>query len=64
MIANDVRCVHVIISSDDAMTKAAFNKKILFASKLGTNLRKNPSEFYISIVPLYGVDAWTLREVD
>lgn len=63
MIANDVRCVHVIISSD-AMTKAAFNKKILFASKLGMNLRKNLSEFYISVVPLYGVDAWTLREVD
>jgi hypothetical protein len=39
MIPNDARRVHAIISRV-AMTKAAFNKKILFTSKLGLNLRK------------------------
>jgi len=63
MIPNNARCVHAIISRV-AMTKAAFNKKILFTSKLGLNLRKKLSKFYISIVPLYGAEIWTLREVD
>jgi len=63
MIPNGARRVHGIISRV-AMTKAAFNKKILFASKLSLNLRKKLSKFYISIMPLYGAETWTLREVD
>jgi hypothetical protein len=63
MIPNDARCVHPI-TSRVAMKKASFNKKILFASKLGSNLRKKLATFYICVVPLYGAKTWTLREVD
>jgi hypothetical protein len=39
MITNDARCT-CEIKSRTVMTKAAFNKKILFTSKLDLNLRK------------------------
>jgi hypothetical protein len=40
MITNDARCTREI-KSRIAMTKAAFNKKIPFTSKLDLNLRRN-----------------------
>jgi hypothetical protein len=42
------------IESSIATTKAAFNKKALFSSKLDLNLRKKVAECYIWSVALYG----------
>jgi hypothetical protein len=39
MITNDVRCIREI-KSLTAITKAAFNRKTLFTSKLNLNVRK------------------------
>jgi hypothetical protein len=46
------------------MSIATFNKKkLLFTSKLGLNLRKNPVQFYIWNIALYGAETWTLQKV-
>jgi len=46
MLTNDGRCT-CEIKSRIAMEKAAFNKKTLFTSKLGLNLRKKLVKCYI-----------------
>ena len=46
------------------MAKAAFNKKTLFTSKLGLNLRKKLVKCYILSMALYGAETWTLRAAD
>jgi hypothetical protein len=63
MLTNDARCTHEI-KSRTAMTKAAFNKKALFTSKLDLYFRKNNVKCYIWSIALYGAEKWTLRKVD
>jgi hypothetical protein len=63
MITNDARCTREI-KSRIAMAKAAFNKKIIFTSKLHLNLRKKLVKGYIWTIALYGAENWTLRKVD
>jgi hypothetical protein len=46
MITNGTRRTREV-KSRIAVTKAAFNKKTLFASKLDSNLRKRLFKFYI-----------------
>ena len=45
------------------MAKAAFNKKALFTSKLGSNLRKKLEKCYIWSIALYGAETWAIRAV-
>jgi hypothetical protein len=45
------------------MTKATFNKKALFTSKLNLNLRKKPVKCYIWSTGFYGAENWTLQKV-
>jgi hypothetical protein len=59
MLTNDARCTREI-KSKIAMTKAAFNKKTLFTSKLDLNLRKTLVKCYIWSIALYGAETWTL----
>ena len=59
---NDVRCTREM-KCNIAMTKAAFNKKALFTSKLDVNWRKKPVKCYIWITALCGAGTWTLRTV-
>jgi hypothetical protein len=47
-----------------AIEKAAFNKKTLFTTELGLNLRKKPVKCYIWSIALYGAETWTLWKVD
>jgi hypothetical protein len=63
MITNDARCTREI-KSIITMAKAAFNKKILFTSKLDLNLRKKLVKCYIWSLALYGAETWALRKVD
>ena len=63
VLTNDGRCM-CEIKSRIAMTKAAFNKKTLFTSKLDLNLRKKLVKCYIWIMALYGAETWTLRAAD
>jgi hypothetical protein len=64
MLTNDGRCT-CEIKSRTAMTKAAFNKKTLFNSKLDLNLRKKLVKCYIWSMDLYGAaETWTLRVAD
>jgi hypothetical protein len=63
LIINDAKCTREIISSFTT-TKAAFNKKILFASKLVFNLRKKPVKCYKWSTALCSAQTWTLRKVD
>jgi len=52
------------IKSRTAMAKAAFNKwKILFTSKLESNLRKTLVECYTWSIVLHGDETWTLQRV-
>ena len=45
--------------------KAAFNKKTTpFASKFDLNFRKKLFACYVLSIAFYGVEIWTLREVD
>ena len=46
------------------MTKASFNKKTLFTSKLDLNLRQKPVKCYIWSTGLSVAEIWTLRKVD
>jgi len=46
------------------MAKAAFNKKILFTSKLDLNLRKELVKCYIWGMTLYGAENWSLQAAD
>jgi hypothetical protein len=46
------------------MTKASFNKKILFCTKLDLNLNKKLAKCCIWSVALLGAETWTLREVE
>jgi hypothetical protein len=62
MVTNDAKCTREI-KSRIAMTKAAFNKKTLFTSKLDINLRKKLVKCYIWSIALYGAETWTLRKV-
>ena len=64
MIKNDDN-VHVKLNSIIVITIAAFNqKKALFASRLGSNLREKLEKRYIWNVAWYGAETWTLRTVD
>jgi len=51
----DDECISEI-KSRIAIIKSAFNKKILFSSKLDLNLGKKLVKCYISSVALYGVE--------
>jgi len=55
LITNDARCTGEI-KSRIAMEKAAFNKKIIFTSKLDINLKKNPVKFNSWSIALYGTE--------
>jgi len=55
------KCAHYIKSSI-ALTKAAFNKKTLFASKWYLNVRKKLVKCYICSIDLYGVKFGHFRE--
>jgi hypothetical protein len=47
------------------MAKVAFNKNtVLFASKLGLNMRKMLFKCYTWIIALYGAETWTLQKID
>jgi len=46
------------------VAQAAFNKKILFTSKLDLNLRKNLVMCYIWSIATYGAETWTLWKAD
>jgi len=46
------------------LKKAKVKKKILYSSKLDTNLKKKPDKCYIWSVTLYGSEAWALPKVD
>jgi hypothetical protein len=64
MITTDARCTSEI-KSRIGTAKAAFNKKkILFNNTLDLKLRKKLVKCYIWSTALYGVETWTLREVD
>jgi hypothetical protein len=52
------------MNSRVAMAKAAFNKKALFSSKMGLNLRKKLVKCYIWSIAVYGAETWTLRKMD
>jgi hypothetical protein len=60
---NDARC-KCEIKSRNAMSKAAFNKKVLFTSKLDLNLRTKLVKCYIWSIALYGAGTWTLWKAD
>jgi hypothetical protein len=62
IILNDVKCTCEIKSST-AMAKAAFNKKVLFTSKMDLELRKKLVKCYIRSVAFYGAETWTLWAV-
>jgi hypothetical protein len=55
MITNDARCTREI-KSGIVMTKAAFNKKTLFTSKLDLNLRKKLVKCYTWSIVLCGAE--------
>jgi hypothetical protein len=64
LIRNDARCTREI-KTRIAMKKAAFDKnKVLFTSKLDSDLRKKPIKCYIWSVALCGAGTWTMRKVD
>jgi hypothetical protein len=63
MITNDARCTRKI-KSRIAMARAAFNKKILFPSKLELNLRRKLVTCYIWSTALYGAEMWTFWKED
>jgi hypothetical protein len=46
------------------MTKVAFIKKTFFANKLDLNIIKKLVKCYVSIIVLYGDEAWTVRKLD
>jgi hypothetical protein len=46
------------------MTRAAFNKKSLFTTKLDFSLSKKPVKCFISITDLCGAGSLTLGKVD
>ena len=62
MFTNDGRCTGEI-KSRIAMAKTVFNKKTLFTSILGLNLRKNFVKCYIWSIALYGAESGTLWTV-
>ena len=52
------------IKSIIAMAKTTFpEKKVLFANKLGMNLRRKLVKYYIWRIALYGAENLTLRKV-
>ena len=55
MITNDGRCTREI-KYRIAMAKATFNRKIIFTSKLGLNLRKKPVKCHIWSITLCGAE--------
>jgi hypothetical protein len=64
MITNDARCTSEFKSSN-SMARQAFNKKkTIFTNKLELNSRKKLVKCYISSIPLYGAENWTLLKVD
>jgi hypothetical protein len=52
------------VKSRIVTTKAAFNKKTLFTSKLDLYLRKKLLKCYIWSIALYDAETWTLWKVD
>jgi hypothetical protein len=52
------------IKSRTSMSKAAFDKKTLFTSKLDLNLRKKLEKCYLWSIVLCGAEIWTFRKVD
>jgi len=64
ILTNDGRCT-CEMKCRIATAKAAFNKKrTLFASTLDLELRKKLVKCYVWSIALYGVETWTLQEVD
>jgi hypothetical protein len=63
MLTNDGRYT-CGIKSWIAMEKAAFNKRVLFTSKIELELRKKLVICYIWSIALYGAETWKLRAVD
>ena len=63
MVTNDARCTRKN-KCRIAITKAAFNRKNLFISKLDLNLRKRLVRWYIWSTTIYGTETWTLRTAD
>jgi hypothetical protein len=65
MITNHARCTREI-KSRIGMATAVFsnNKKILFNSKLDSDIRNKLGLCYIWSIALNGVESWTLREVE
>jgi hypothetical protein len=70
MITDDARCT-CEIKSRTAMTKVAFHRKAVLASRLdlnlctvSLNLRKKLVKFYIWSIMLHGAEAWTLESFE
>jgi hypothetical protein len=63
MVTNDARCTRKN-KCRITITKAAFNRKNLFISKLDLNLRKKLVRWYIWSTTIYGAETWTLRTAD
>jgi hypothetical protein len=63
IIRNDTRCTREI-KFGIATAKVAFNKKIIFTSKLDLNLRKKLVKCYTWSITLSDAEAWTLRKID
>ena len=63
MITNDAICTWEIKSRIARACVALNNKKTLFTSKLGSNLRKK-QVLHIWGTVIYGAERWTLWEVD
>ena len=52
------------IKSMIAIAQEAFNKKVLFTSRLDEYLRKKPIKCCIWSIALCGAETWTRRELD
>ena len=63
MLTEDGTCT-CEIKSRIAMAKAAFNKKNLFTSKFGLNLRKKLVKCYVCSMAVCGAETLTLRVTD
>jgi hypothetical protein len=52
------------IKSRIAMTKAAFNKRTVFTSKLDLNIKEETDKMLHFNTAMYGAETWTLRKAD
>jgi hypothetical protein len=58
---NEIKLNYIKLNPE-GMPKAAFNKKVLFISKLNLNLRKKLVKCYTWGTAFYGAENWTLQK--